>query len=40
MDPTILEAIKLYITQLLKEIIPDKDIKVSIHIELNITKPQ
>lgn len=39
-DPTILEAIKLYLTQILKEVIPDKDIKVSINIELNITKPQ
>jgi hypothetical protein len=39
MDPVLVAAIKAYITQLLKEVIPDKDVKLSINIEISITKP-
>jgi len=39
MDPLFIAAIKDALTRLLKEVVPDKDVKLSINIEINITTP-
>lgn len=40
MDPALLTLIKASLTELLKEIIPDKDIRLMVSIDINISKPK
>ena len=39
MDPTLLAALRAYLTELLKDIVPNKDITVKLNVEISITTP-
>jgi hypothetical protein len=40
MNPVTIEAIKTFLSGLLKDAIPDKDINVELTIKINISKPK
>ena len=40
MDPILLTAIKTFLTDIIKEVIPNKDINVELTIKINISNPK